>query len=310
MALPSRTLKLVVALAALLVAPANAQAGWLQPTGSCYAKLSNRLLVGGRAYTDKGLRVFAEVPSYVDTLFSLYGECGINSWITATTSLSPVGYAKAGGNGTSYVGPLVAGIRFGLVRDGNWRLSVSARYGYAPPAGDEILSDVVFETDSGERGRAVYRPTVENTFGELTIDGGLGFTFFGAPAFASGTLGARFNRATEIDHAIVGMLMAGVTLWSQLVIDLHVSLYEPFGQDVKITNTSGAGQTRYLGFGLGVSWWFIKKRLAVFFAFDGVAYATSNAATPALMFGFETKFSLWTPNKPQPPQPQPQDKQP
>ena len=47
------------------------------------------------------------------------------------------------------------------------------------------------------------------------------------------------------------MVMAGVTLWSQLVIYLHVSLYEPFGQEVTITNVSGAGQTRYLGFGLG-----------------------------------------------------------
>ncbi|MEZ4464332.1 MAG: hypothetical protein R3F43_07400 [bacterium] len=38
-------------------------------------------------------------------------------------------------------------------------------------------------------------------------------------------------------------------------LDFHLNLHEPMGE-VEVTNVTGAGQTRYLGFGVGVSWWF------------------------------------------------------
>jgi len=68
-------------------------------------------------------------------------------------------------------------------------------------------------------------------------------------------------------------------------------VYEPFFEEVIVTNTAGAGQTRYLGFGLTASWWFIPQ-LAALIIFDGVFYAESNAATPSLGIGLESRFSL------------------
>ncbi len=60
------------------------------------------------------------------------------------------------------------------------------------------------------------------------------------------------------------------------------------------TNISGVGQTRYLGFGFSASAWFVPE-LAVTAGVDGVFYASSNAATPSIILGLESRFQAWEP---------------
>lgn len=274
----------------LVLAPSTVwAAGWLQPGGRCYGKLWNRSMFGSRVYAAGGLREFADVPSYQDHQVNLYAECGVHPWVTVTFSAVPAGYAKSGDKSTFYMGPFVAGARVGILRSGSLRLAAAARYGYAPPVGDEPLTDTTIELQDGRQVRAIYQPALENHRFVLAIELGKGFRLGSVPSFVSASLGVRFNTASSMDHAIIGSVQWGVTLWRKLVLDMHTNLYEPFFQEVPLTNTSGVGQTRYLGLGLGASFWFIDP-LAVFITADGVIYAESNAATPALMAGLETRF--------------------
>jgi len=287
----------VVCVAVLSPSPSSA-AGWVQPYRRCYGKLWDRSLFGSNAYSHFGLRSLKEVSSFQDHVLSLYAECGVYPWITAVVALSPVGYARAGGKGTVYVGPLSAGLRLGLRRHGALRLALSARYGYAPPVGDEVLSEDRIGRGpgegaggAGEQEIATYQPALENHFVDTRAELGYGFDFGGWPAFISGSLGVRFNTASGVDHALVAGLQFGVTFIGKVVAELHANLYEPFFAAIDATNTAGIGQTRYLGLGLTASYWFVPW-MAGFITADGVAYAESNAGAPSLAFGLETRFSL------------------
>jgi len=289
---PIVTLCAAALCAAAWLSPSAALAGaWLQQPRHCYGKLWDRAMFGSKAYSAEGLRDLQDVPSYQDHLLNIYAECGVHPWVTALIAVAPAGYASAGDRDTFYIGPLSAGARIGLLREGQVRLAVSARYGYSPAVGDEVLSTSTFTTDDGRTVQAVYQPAVENHFGELQVELGLGFSLGRAPAFFTASLGSRLNSAAGVDHLLLAATQIGATFFEQLVIDLHFGLHEPFFQAVELTNTSGAGQTRFLGFGMTFSWWFIDA-LAVFFNFDGVLYAKSNAATPAFTLGLETRLAL------------------
>ena len=276
----------------VLATPALSRAsGWVQPVGGCYGKLYQRSWFGDRAYTAESLHDNQAVPDFQDHLVNVYAECGLHPWVTVTTALAPAGYAKSGDRGTFYVGPLSAGARIGLVRDGPLRLAIAARYGYAPAVGDEVLSASTFAKSDGSEGAAIYQPTVETHFGELSVGLGRSFALGRWPAYLAAALGARLSSADSIDPVLLAELKVGATFWERLALDLHFSTYEPFFQPVELTNTSGAGQTRYLGFGLTISYWFI-RRLAVFFNLDGVFYAESAAAAPSLAFGLETRIDF------------------
>lgn len=287
-----RFILVVAAIVPMLLASGRASAGaWVQDPGACYGKLWDRSLFGSGAYSAEGLRDMQEVPRYQDHLVSLYGECGVHPWVTVLISASPAGYARAGDDETFYMGPLSAGLRVGLVREGPLRLAVAARYGYAPAVGDTALGSSTFTLAGGGSAAAFYQPAVENHLGELQLELGRSFGLGSAPAWLSVALGARLNSASGVDHALVGGAQIGATFWSRLVLDLHFALYEPFFQPVVVTNTAGVGQTRYLGFGITASYWFVKS-FGAFFNLDGVFYAESNAATPSLAAGLETRFSL------------------
>ena len=57
---------------------------------------------------------------------------------------------------------------------------------------------------------------------------------------------------------------------------------------MQLTEGLGGGQTRDLGFGLGASDW-LTPNFALFGGFEGDVYSRSNAATPSLMLGFESR---------------------
>ena len=150
--------RLIVLFALLLPLSAEAS-GWVQNTGSCYAKLWDRSLIGKRAYSAEGLRDMQDVPSYQDHLISLYGECGVHPRVTAFIGASPFGYAKSGDKDTIYMGPFAAGVRVGLLTEGRFRLATSLRYAFAPAVGDEILSDTTFDAGGGRTSRARWTAT-------------------------------------------------------------------------------------------------------------------------------------------------------
>ncbi|MEZ4470369.1 MAG: hypothetical protein R3F60_06125 [bacterium] len=103
--------------------------------------------------------------------------------------------------------------------------------------------------------------------------------------------GVRVSGRTGIDPAIVGSAQVGWQATDAVQLDFHLNLHEPMGE-VEVTNVTGAGQTRYLGFGVGVSWWF-SPVWALASGFEGVAYARSNAATPTVTLGIEHRATLW-----------------
>ncbi|MCB9555385.1 MAG: hypothetical protein H6707_04725 [Deltaproteobacteria bacterium] len=249
-------------------------------------------MFGKKAYTAEGLHDAQQVNSYQDHLVNIYGECGVSPTLTATVGLAPIGYAKAGSESTSYVGPLSAGLRLGLKREGRLRLAISASYSFAPPVGDRVLDVSPIIGANGNSSQAIYQPTVENHAGQLQFELGLAFGNERFPSFFSASIGPRFNSASTVDHALVGVLQVGTTFWRRLSTIINVSVYEPFFQPVTVSNTSGAGQTRYMGMGMTVSYWLIDA-LAILANFEGVFYAESNAATPSLSFGLESKFQLF-----------------
>lgn len=264
----------LTALTICLISPSAADAkAWTQPEGDGYAKLWLRGIFGGNAYTADG--DIEESESYQDVSLRHYVEYGLTDKWTLLTYGAPAGWASYDDNSTGYVGPLAVGIRRGLL-DGPFQIAAEAHYGWAPPVGDDNLA----ATDSA----LTYRPTVDTHFavGELQVGYGFGWGWMVA------SMGAQWNSAEEIDTAIVGFGQLGIKLTKTVYLETHLGLYEPLG-DVEVTNVSGAGQTRYTGFGLGVSWW-VTESVGLSANFDGAVYAESNAATPALGAGVEGRF--------------------
>ncbi len=266
-----KRLGLLVSLA--LLTPTLNAAGWTQPAGAAYAKLWWRSLVGDRVYFADGSSD-ALPERYLDQALNLYAEVGLLDELTLVAYANPFGYAKYGDESVSYVGNLQAGLRYGLAL-GDARLAVEGHYGYAPDIGEE---DLVRDP----KATVVYVPTFEThrADGELQLGYPLPFGWVAASA------GYRWYSREHIDPAVYGFAQLG---WSPdpFTLDFHLNLHEPLG-DVDLTNVAGAGQTRYLGVGVGASWWFVET-LALAFGFEGVAYAQSNAATPTMTLGLEWK---------------------
>jgi hypothetical protein len=279
----------LVVLVGVILPSRAAGFGWVQPPGRCYAKVWDRSWVGAYAYTSAGLRDMERVPLYQDHLLNLYGECGLSRRVTAHVALSPAGYARTAGAGTFYVGPLSAGLRVGLLTSGSVRLAVSGRYGYAPAVGDTPLWDSTITVD-GEDRRVIYQPAVENHLGEVSLGLGRGFSWGRRPAYFGASLGVRLNSAETMDPVLTGEAQLGIA-FAAVDLDLHLHLHEPSFQSVERTNVAGAGQTRFLGFGVTVSYR-LSPALALFFNLEGVFYAVSNAATPSLAAGVQSRFGV------------------
>lgn len=275
---------MTVATMLVVVADHASAGGWTQARGDYYLKLSSRTLVGTRAYLSTGLRdAERDLPRYRDNQLNLYLEYGLIDELTLVVFATPVGRAVMSGNSATYVGPTVAGLRWGFLR-GKVNLALEAHYGYAPSVGDRaIYSEVVVRPDGTDE-LITYVPAVETHLGEVQFQLGHGFSHGGWIAV---TTGARFYSNDAIDTAFTGFVQYGYRFRRPWVLTAHVTVYQPFG-DVVVTNISGVGQTRYLGIGLSPSYWFT-DHVAVTVGVDGVFYASSNAATPAIVLGLELK---------------------
>jgi len=283
--------RLALALVVLgTLAPSVAQAGaWTQSEGRCYAKLGARAILGSGAYEATGLRDARQgIVDYFDLQLGLYAECGLHDRFTAVLYGAPFGYAVADDD-TFYVGPIGGAVRFDPLGDGGpTRLAFQLDYAYAPPVGDVALFD-----EPGASPRVIYQPALENHYGELTVQLGHGFSLDpNVSGWVQGSVGARLNSADSMDPALTALASVGFTFYGWFQVEAYFPFYEPFGQDVTVTNIAGVGQTRYLGFGARVSAWMVEQ-LAIYAAIDGVFYASSNAATPAIQLGLESRFRAW-----------------
>lgn len=279
----------LLVLAPFVAAPTARATAWTQAEGRCYLKVWARAMFGSGAYQSTGLRDDRQgIVDYQDVQAALYAECGLHPQLTVLAFGTPIAYANAGRD-TAYMGPLGAGLRLDPVGDGGpWRFALQASYSYAPPVGDQVL----FE-EAGASPRVFYRPALENHAGELTLQLGRGFAISDdVSGWFVSYAGARLNSGEGMDAAIVASLQVGMTFWGWLTAELHLPFYEPFGQPIDETNIAGVGQTRYLGFGLGLGFRVIEQ-LAIHVGIDGVFYASSNAATPAIMLGVDSRFRAW-----------------
>jgi len=273
----NRTRPLALAASALFLctalAPSTATAGgWTQPSGGFYAKVWDRSLIGSKAYLASGEAL--EVDSFQDHALNLYGEYGLLDQLTLVGFTTPVGWATYGEESTSYVGPSFVGARWGLLQ-GAVPLAIEAHYGFAPSVGERDLAPL--------DPTLAYIPTVatQRVDGELQVGYGL------PGGWATASVGARYFTADGLDPVLTANAQLGYSSSFGIVAELHAGLARPFG-DVEVTNVAGAGQTDYLGLGVGVSYWF-NDHVGVSAGVDGVVYARSNAATPALTLGIEVK---------------------
>jgi hypothetical protein len=261
--------------------------GWTQEEGAFYGKLWSRLLVGADAYGDEGLQDSVDVPRFVDVQTNLYLEVGVHERVTVIGLFTPYGHASVEGHESeSYLGPFVAGARVGLLTEGRLRLAVEGHYGYAPPAiGADPLFEATLTADDGTPRAVVYRPAIENH--RVEVQGQLGRSFMAreTPGWVTASVGVRLN--TGFEHALTAYGQVGVQPW-RFRFDFHLALYEPFFQEIAVTNVPGVGNTRYLGAGFGVAF-AITENVGITFDAEGVFYAASNARTPSFAIGLEAR---------------------
>jgi hypothetical protein len=259
----------------LLAAPSVASAwGWSQPRGAHYVKIWNRSLIGSRAFFADGM-ARALPTGFGDHALNYYFEYGITDRWTLVSNGAPIGLSVFNGQSAVYVGPLSVGARRGLIQ-GTWNLAVEAHYGFAPPVGTTSLG-----TGLVEGNRYVYLPAVEThqLDGEVQLGRGIGRGWVTAHA------GARWYSADQFDPAIFAGVQGGYTFSFGLQLSATVSTNIPVGP-TQATSVTGTGQTRYVGFGLDVSYW-LNSHWGINAGFGGVFLAQSNAATPSLTLGFE-----------------------
>lgn len=264
----------------LFALPAHA-GGWTQPAGQYYAKISSSTIVGSDLLGSNAFDTDGEVvelpESFLVTSLNVYAEYGILETLTAVVYGTPYGHASYGDESTDYVGLVAGGFRHGAAL-GDARLAVELHYGYS--AGD----DTSIGAGEAEGTPFVFVPALkyQQIDGELQLGYPLSF------GWAAASAGYRhfIQEDDALDPALYGFAQLGYS-GDGYTLDFHLNFHHALG-DVEITNVPGKGQTRYLGFGFGGTWWFTDS-FGANAGFEGAAYAYSNAATPTLLLGVELK---------------------
>jgi hypothetical protein len=266
-------------LALLLLASATADAAaWTQEAGAHYAKLWTRSLVGKGIFAADGSRT----PLggwFTDVNVQAYGELGLTDHLTAVAALTPLGIASHGGDTSAYLGPSMAGLRAGGAL-GSLRAAGELRLGGTPPVGDRPLGGIAVT----ENGPYTYQPALAaaRIEGEAQLGGPLRFGWWVVAP------GLRWQSAEELSLAVLTFAQLGWSISERWTTDLHLSILEPLqpASAPAVVNGSGAGWTRYQGFGAAGSWW-LRPELGLQFGIEGVVTAMANAETPTLVLGVE-----------------------
>lgn len=259
---------------------------WNQKEGALYSKVWLHSVVGGLAYIEAS----PSEPTgglYIDISLNAYLEYGIVDTFTLLVVGRPVGWGSFNGdsgfNQTAYTGPIGLGFRWGWL-PGRFKLALEGQYSYAPPLGEVRVGQGTVPSGASW----FFTPTTSSHRLQAELQAGYGFGFGrGYNGWFAAHAGVRYHTRPSLGTAMLGLLQLGVSMPFGLVLDLHFNLYLPF-EPITTYNISGAGNTRYIGYGLTASYWF-NRYIAITAAVEGVVLAWANAATPAIMFGLEFK---------------------
>ncbi|CAN0564483.1 unnamed protein product, partial [Laminaria digitata] len=258
----------------LLLGPPPAQASaWTRPAGTGYLKLYIRSLIGRHAYVDG--RTMLDLGSvYQDHQLNAYGEWGVTDDLTVSLEGNALGLTAFNGEVDPYMAGVMAAVRYRLQVEPfvlSLQLHGGGRPALAQPTG-------VVDVD----GRTIeVLPVVGTLVGGGSVRAGWSVD----DVWLSTATGLRFHSSEALDTAIFAQVQVGWHLSSALTIAGHLHLWHALG-DLGPVNVLGAAQTRYLGFGVGATWW-LWSDVGLHAGFDGVVYAYNNAATPSLLLGLE-----------------------
>ncbi len=259
---------------ALLVPSAAHAGGWTQDEGAMYGKIWGTGIFGNAGFDVDGEVVDTESFSLVS--LSAYGEYGLRRDLTLVGAIEPVGAATFADQTRGYSGRMLVGLRQRFASD-PVQFAVEARLGGSPGFGGERdLAGADLDLE--------FRPTVRTYSAEWELQLGIPISDVG---WVTAALGPRWSSNSELDPALQGAAQVGFGPFAGFVFDVHLSLNHSF-RAPEVLNVAGATNTRYLGVGLGVSYWFVPS-FAIRLAGDGVFYAQSNAAAPALQLGVELR---------------------
>ena len=268
-----RATTLLCAICATLLLPATASAGgWTQPAGSGYAKVWGSYLGGAAAYDAAGDPVATE--TFRLARLRSYAEWGLREDLTIVGAVEPLGSATVGDRSTTFFGPAMVGLRQRFVDDG-FQFAVEARgggqLGEAPnlaPAG------AAYE----------FRPTVQSGRFEWELQVGvpLGFGWFTAAA------GPRWYSSASLRDELFATAQLGFGPFAGVVFDLHLAANTTLGP-LETANVTGAGNTEYVGGGVGVSYW-PASSVGFHVGADGAAFARANLGVAPLQAGVEFRF--------------------
>lgn len=273
-------LRLVLGAACLTLgsAASGAEAG-----PSYYVKAVDRSLIGDRLFDPDGSVRNLGSGSLQDHQLNVYGALQLDERWSLSGSLVPVGWARWGRDDASddfaYFGGGQLGARYAPVI-GELRLSVGISAGARPGSGP-LLGEQTLAPRGNEPGlRVVAEPVVGTAHGGLDL--GLQWSLpFG---WLSASVGGQAFSAAELQPALTGFLQLGFVL-GPVNLDGHLNGWYAFGEltDAPV-NIFGAGQTRYVGFGVGAEWWVVPE-VAVVAGFEGALFAANNFAAPSLTLG-------------------------
>lgn len=262
---------LMFALAVL--APSTAFAGgWTQDDGAMYGKIWSRALFGSAAFDLDGNQLDTEKFSLVS--LSAYGEYGLHRDLTLVGSMEPIGVAHYGDQTRAYAGRMLVGLRQRLVSD-TLQLALEARLGGSPGWGGE--RDMA-PTDADIE----FRPTIRSYYAEWDLQLGVPI---GGVGWVTAAVGPRWATSPDLSSALHSTLQIGFGPFSGFLFDLHVTHHHTFDPPTTV-NAAGATDTRYVGAGVGMSWWIVDA-FGINASADIAPYAASNTVAPALQLGVE-----------------------
>ena len=268
---------LLLAILVTSVATDAVGAAWVQPPGGSYSKIWLRSLVGRHAILADGSHITLS-ESYSDFSLNAAVEYGITPAFTLIALGTPLaGSAAFADSRSSYMGFLGLGGRV-LLWDGITKVSIAGDIAYNPNVGTS--STLVTRV---ARGKGYFYVPAVNTHrfsGALEI---------GQPwswGWLVATLGGRTYSNDDLQPTLTGFLQLGYNggAWT---LDGHANVsYQT--DPIEVSNISGAGQTRYVGVGIGMSYW-LTQTLAVNLGLAGAPYFRANAAAPVVLTGIEIK---------------------
>lgn len=239
-------------------------------SASEFVGLSVRSIFGDHAFGAGGERI--ELPAdFSDHQVQLYGAWALDDAWGVVLSLTPIGVATYDTTVSSYFGGGALGLEH-RVRLGGFTLGLGAEAGGRPDA------DLLFEGQVA--GTSVeMRPVVGTAMGGAWVSGSRAWSW----GWAALSGGARVFSHRDLEPVVHGMAQFGLHLGPSIDLDLHVPYWIALGS-VATVNGFGAGQTRYLGLGLGAIWW-LGGQVGATASVDIGPYARANAVSPSLRLG-------------------------